>query len=277
MYSAEEKRTLNRVARGIAACAIALAYLGHSFWLLFVFPIDSLGAFFFVPLYLLIATGIGIAAYFSLRLAVNRKRVAIVVGSFCAAIVLIGLLVFPSNPYEPGPFGQMAQYASAFRGYPDSIQQDDLYYGNRAERAAARVKYPSAANIFVIVAFDGEMYWIGLRDGAVVDCDPDELEFTDNGGKTVLFVTDPLDPSKRREHEVPRADIQRAIDEYGPVERDAYEVYPGYWADIWFEPFPSPFPDPFRQPNPFPDPVNDVPMPRTAGDAIFECLLRAFK
>ena len=116
------------------------------------------------------------------------------IGSFCVGIVLVGLLVFPSNPYEPGPFGQMAQYDSAFRRYPDGIEYGDLYHGNRAEQAAARVEYPSAPDTFLIVMFDGEMYWIGLRDGAIVDCDPDEIEVSDSGGDTVVFVTDPADP-----------------------------------------------------------------------------------
>lgn len=277
MMSAQDRETLRRVLRGISACIIALLYLGHSFWLLFVFPVDSLGAFFFTPLYLLIATGIGIAAYFSLRWAVNWKRAAIVIGSFWAGIVLIGLLVFPANPYEPGPFGQMAQYSSVFRGYPDAIQLDDLYHGNRSERAAARVKYPAAADTFLIVVFDGEMYWIGIRDGVIVDCDPGGIEVRDDGGDTVVLVTDPLDPARRTERDVLRADVEDVIDEVIPVERDDYEIYPGSYADIWFDPVQYPFQYRFRQPNPFPDPVNDVPPPRTTGDAIFEWALRAFK
>jgi hypothetical protein len=269
MMSVQERETLRRVVRAISAVVFASLYLAHAFWLLWVFPSDSLEAFFFTPLHLIIATGIGIAAYFSLRWVTNWRRAAIVTGSFCIGIVLVGLLVFPSNPYEPGPFGQMAQYSSAFRRYQDGIQQDDLYYGDRAERAAARIKYPLAADTFLIVVFDHRMYWIGLRDGAVVDCDSNKIEVMDGGGETVVFATDPADPARRKEHEVSRADLEDVVAEVVPIERAAYEVYPGSYCDILV--------GPFWRPNPFPDPVDDVPLPRTTGDAIFEWALQTLK
>jgi hypothetical protein len=137
----EREAAMSKKAKAIAAAVIAFFYVGHGFWLLLVFPSDPdywLAFMIIIPFHICVAAGIGVVAFFCLELARNRRRGAIIMACFFVGTILAELLLFPASPDEAGPFGQMSQYDSVFRRYPDDIEHDDLYSGNRAERAAMR-------------------------------------------------------------------------------------------------------------------------------------------
>ncbi len=273
MDTADRKnKDMGNLGRVMAAAAIAFFYVAHGLWLLLLFPHDPnlwLGAFVIVPVYLLLAGGIGTAAFFSLKWASSRRRAATIVASFFMGIVLAGLVLFPISPYEPGPFGQIAQYHSAFQRYPDDIAYEDAFYGNRAEQVAAKVKYPNVPDAFLTVTFDEAECWIGIRHGTIASYDNSQIEVSDDGGRTVMMTTYPTDPIRRTAHEVGKADLAEAADDASRIEREAYTIYPGLGTAGLVFSFPQSdlLPDSRRQ-------VNLVP---TTGDAIFAWMLRTFR
>lgn len=248
--------TMSTRARASLAGVAAVFYLAHTLWLWVIFPGDILGAFFMTPVHLAIAAGIGTGAFFGLKWARTWRRVAIAAACLLVGTVLAGLVIFPAPQYEPGPFGQIAQYHSVFGGYPNNVQFQDIFYGNRAERAAARAKYASPDTVIVIVferwTEQEVKCWIGLRDGTISSYDANELSISDDGGDTLVFVTDPLDPTERREYMVSRADIREVAEGQGSLGREHYSIY-------------------------YPDPGRDGILVRTTGDAMFEWVLRTFK
>ncbi len=256
MYSPGERRQIGTIVRVIASAGTAFLYLAHTFWLLVIFPDDPLGAFFMTPVHLAIAAGIGAGAFFGLKWARTWRRVATGAACFFVGTLLAGLVIFSTPQYEPGPFGQIAQYHSVFGRYPNNVEFEDIFYGNRAEQAAARVKYAAPDTVIIIIferSTEQEVKcWIGLRDGTISSYDANELCISDDGGDTLLFVTDPLDPAQRKEYMVSRADIREVAEGQGSLGREHYSIY-------------------------YPDPDRDGILVRTTGDAIFEWVLRALK
>lgn len=251
-----EKKAVSKPVRALVAAVMMVLYLAHTFWLLVIFPDDPLGAFLLTPVHLAIAAGIGAGAFFGLKWARTWRRVAIGAGCFLVGTVLAGLVLFPTPQHEPGPFGQIAQYHSVFGRYPNSIEFEDIFYGNRAERAAARVKYAEPDTVIIIIFerwTEQEVNcWIGLRDGTIVSYDANELSISDDGGDTMLFVTHPLDPTERTEYMVSRADIREVAEGQGSLGREHCSIY-------------------------YPDPDRHGILVRTTGDATFEWALRTLK
>lgn len=269
MYSPEERRQIGSIVRIIASAGTAFLYLAHAFWLLLVFSADALGAFLLIPVHFGIAVGIGVGTFFCLKWARTWSRVAAVGACLSVVVVLAGLVIFPARQYEPGPFGQMAQYYSVFQRYPEDIEYDDAFYGNRAEQAAAKVKYPNAPDTFLILVFSEEECWIGCRDGNIVSYDASQIQVSDDGSNMVVIVTHPTDSIRQTAHDVAKADLKQAADKSITIKRDTYSVYPRPGHD-WL------FTDP-PESDLLPDGMRQVILDPTTGDDIFKWLLQNSK
>ena len=84
------------------AIAIGLFGIIHQWWLFFLFPSDPdfwLAFFLIIPLFLFIATGVGVATFFALGWARSKKRAVLVIASFLIGIVLTQILAFPGGSH----------------------------------------------------------------------------------------------------------------------------------------------------------------------------------
>ena len=92
---------MNRTARIIAATAIVIFGMVHEWWLFDTYDYYpeywAMGFWFLIPSYLGIAIGTGVAVFFALRLAKDKKRAFLIISGFILAIVILQRLAFPSH------------------------------------------------------------------------------------------------------------------------------------------------------------------------------------
>lgn len=176
----------------VAFLVLALLVL-HEIWLIWLFPRISLAAIAVIPFLFLVSIGAAVALYFLFN-SLSRRMTALLIIGLIVVVTQFQIFLHPST--HESPYEEISKYWTIFRQYPDSIQYEDLAFGNDPETIAAAVKFEDEMpEKFLVVEVGDYPYgmteycYAEYRDGSF-NYDTDKLLLSESGDDTLL-VLDP--------------------------------------------------------------------------------------